>query len=438
MNKIIQNLKNRNRISKLVFGVVIAILLIPVGLSFWKTTYGPDLFSVNRSQVSMKDLSLKNVLSNTFQDKVESACKNKIAFGNYWVRFHNEWQYRLFRASATEKLVLGKEDYFYEEMYITEYLGHNFIGDRLMKKRVEALKRLQEILKSEYNIDLIPVLEPGKAFFSPEFIPDRYHPEIKGRSNYESFVDWSQKLQVNYLDLNRYFSQYKKTAPHLLYSKYGVHWSTYGLWKAADTLTHFIERTTGLNLPDIQHVSDSNSTFNKDLDFDLEPPMNLLFPLPHETMNFPTKKIVNDSNHTKPKVLTIGDSYYWGLISSGYTTQMFSENTYWYYNKTKWPNIWAWNDTVNYAQIKQNVLEHRVVLIMITDANIYKFSWEFVEQALLQFDPKNPVDRELLILNQLFRDNNFYNQLRIDALRKGIPFQEYIEQKIRERGGKPQ
>ncbi|HPS70899.1 MAG TPA: hypothetical protein PLM70_01465, partial [Bacteroidales bacterium] len=201
MNKIIQNLKNRNRISKLVFGVVIAILLIPVGLSFWKTTYGPDLFSVNRSQVSMKDLSLKNVLSNTFQDKVESACKNKIAFGNYWVRFHNEWQYRLFRASATEKLVLGKEDYFYEEMYITEYLGHNFIGDRLMKKRVEALKRLQEILKSEYNIDLIPVLEPGKAFFSPEFIPDRYHPEIKGRSNYESFVDWSQKLQVNYLDL---------------------------------------------------------------------------------------------------------------------------------------------------------------------------------------------------------------------------------------------
>lgn len=436
MNKIIQYFRNRYRLSKIFFGIVLVILLVPIGLSFLKSSYGPDLFSVDRSHVSIKDLTLAQFTSNTFQNKVESACKNKIAFGNYWVRFHNEWQYRLFRATKTEKLVLGKEDYFYEEMYITEYLGHNFIGDSLMKKRVEVVKRLQEILKKEYNIDLIPVLEPGKAFFSPEYIPDRYHPEIKGRSNYESFVDWSNKLNINYLDLNHYFKELKKSSPHLLYSKYGVHWSTYGLWTALDTLTHFIERTTELNLPDIQQIGDTNSTFNKDLDFDLEPPMNLLYPLPHETMNFPIKKIVNNASHTKPKVLTIGDSYYWGLISSGYTTQMFSENVYWYYNKTKWPNIWAWNDTVNYAEIKQNVLGHRVVLIMITDANIYKFSWEFVEQALLQFDPKNSVDQELLILNQLFRDNNYYNDMRKDAIRQGIPFQDYIEQKIKERGGK--
>jgi hypothetical protein len=73
---------------------------------------------------------------------------------------------------------------------------------------------------------------------------------------------------------------------------------------------------------------------------------------------------------------------------------------------------------------------------MITDANIYKFSWEFVEQALLQFDPKNTVDQELLLLNQLIRDNNRYNEFRVDAIRKGVSFQEYIEQKIRERGGK--
>lgn len=432
MSKIRDSFKNRNLITKIIFGFILFVLLIPVGLSWFKNGYGPELNSINRSSVSIKDLTLKDFINNNFQDKMESACKNPIAFGNYWVRFHNEWQYRLFRASKTEKLILGKEDYFYEEMYITEYLGHNFIGDQLMKKRVEELKKLQDILKREYQIDLIPVIEPGKAHFSPEFIPDRYHPDQKGRSNYESFMDWSKKLGVTYLDLNHYFKELKQQTPHLLYSKYGVHWSTYGLWQAADTLTHFIENQCNIDLPEIIHLGDTSSTFNKDLDFDLEPPMNLLCELPHEKMNFPIIKIVANKNSTKPKVLTIGDSYYWGLINSGYTGQMFSQHDYWYYNKTKWPNIWAWNDTVNISQIKQKVMEHQIVLIMITDANLYKFGWEFLEQALAQFAPKDKIDPDLLILNNLFRDNNFYNQLRIEAIRLGIPFEKYLQIKIQE------
>lgn len=419
--------KNRKSYSRLIFGLVMIVLLIPIGLSWNQNGYGPPLNSVSRSKVSIKDLNIKDFINTTFQNKVESACKNRIAFNNYWVRFHNEWLFRVFRSTKTEKLILGKQDFFYEEMYITEYLGHNFIGDELMKKRVIALKKLQKILSDQYDIQLITVIEPGKAFFDPQYIPNRYHPELKNRSNYESFIDWSAIYGVQLLDLNQYFNVLKRTSSHLLYSKYGVHWSTYGMWQAADTLTKFIENSTGWNMPEIYHLGDSSSRNNKDLDFDLEPPMNLLFELPHETMNFPIKKIVSDTHNIKPKVLTIGDSYYWSLINSGYTKQMFSENTYWYYNKTIWPNIWAWNDTVNVAQLKQTVLEHQVVLIMITDANLYKFGWEFVEQALAQFASSDSVDQDLIMINQLFRDNNYYNQLRKDALRKQIPFSKYLQ-----------
>lgn len=426
-NKIFQN---RQIKAKFLFGFLMMIMLAPLLLSFLTSLKGPELNSVQRTHASIKDLSLHNFTENIFQDKIESACKNQVAFGNYWIRAHNELQYRLFRNTATEKLVLGKNDYFYEEIYITEYLGHNFIGEEFMAKKVQALKKLQEILLRNYNIYLIPVLEPGKAYFSPEGIPDRYHPEIKTRSNYESFRDQAHNQNVTFLDLNHYFKALKPQSPHLLYSKYGVHWSTYGMWQAADTLTNFIEQVCQINLPDILHLSDTNSTYNKDLDFDLEPPMNLLFPLPHESMNFPKKWIISDSTHTKPKVLTVGDSYYWSLINNGYTNQMFAENPYWYYNKTIWPDIFKWDQTVDTSKLKEHILQNQIVLIMITDANLYKFGWDFIEQATEKFVPNEPIDPELLILNQLFSDNNYYNQMRKEAIRLQLPFSEYLKQKI--------
>ncbi|PKP21981.1 MAG: hypothetical protein CVU04_00295 [Bacteroidetes bacterium HGW-Bacteroidetes-20] len=424
--------KNRDQKSKMIFGFLMFLMLSPLLFSFITSWKGPELNSVQMTKVSIKDLGLKNFLENIFQDKVESACKNHIAFNNYWIRAHNELQYRLFRISATEKLVLGKNDFFYEEMYITEYLGRNFIGEDLMNKKVQALKKLQEILLNQYNIYLIPVIEPGKAHFSPEEIPDRFHPNYKTRSNYESFRDHAKNQDVTFLDLNQYFKALKPTSPHLLYSKYGVHWSSYGMWQAADTLTKFIEQVCQINLPDIIHLSDSNSTYNKDLDFDLEPPMNLLFPLPHESMNFPNKKIVCDSTHTKPKVLTVGDSYYWSLMNNGYTHQMFSENPYWYYNKTIWPDLWNFDNIVDTSKLKEIILQNQIVLIMITDANLYKFGWEFVEQSLQKFAPQDPVDSELLMLNYLFSDINNYNYFRKEAIRKQIPFSEYLKIKIAE------
>lgn len=424
--------KNREQKSKLIFGFLLFLMLSPLLFSFISSWKGPELNSVQITKVSLKDLDFKNFKENIFQDKVESACKNNIAFSNYWIRAHNELQYRVFRSTVTEKLVLGKNDFFYEEMYITEYLGHNFIGEDLMRKKVLALKKLQDILLKQYNIYLIPVIEPGKAFFSPEAIPNRYHPKNKSRSNYESFRDNAYDQKVTFLDLNEYFRALKPTSPQLLYSKYGVHWSTYGMWQAADTLTNFIEQVCQINLPDILHLSDTNSTYNKDLDFDLEPPMNLLFLLPHESMNFPKKWIICDSTHTKPKVLTVGDSYYWSLINNGYTNQMFAENPYWYYNRTIWPDIWKWDQQVDTSKLKENILKNQIVLIMITDANLYKFGWDFIEQALEKFAPNDPIDPELLILNHLFGDNNFYNQMRKDALRQQLPFSEFLKQKIKE------
>lgn len=395
---------------------------------------GEPLYGVtpNSEHLQRDSISCKQFCTGTAQAEMERYIKHHAGFCNDWIRLYNELNFRLFRYSTAEKLVLGKQDFFYEEMYITEYLGRNFIGDRYIQKKVLLLKQLQQLLKEKYGVTLFLVFEPGKTYFSPEQIPDRYHPEIKGVSNYERFLYFCGKAQVDYLDLNHYFRTLKRDSPHLLYSKYGVHWSTYGLWVATDTLTHFIENKEYINLPDYKRVGDSTSTVNKDLDFDLEPSMNLLCGLPHEKMYFPIYRFTYEPQiHSKPRVLTIADSYYWSFWNSGISENLFSDNQYWYYNRTVYPDIWG-DDAhfVDKSKLKEVIENQDIILLMITDANLYDFGWNFIEESLKALNPTYKDDEELAVLNTILSDKNWYAALLSESVRKQKPFKDILYQTV--------
>lgn len=424
--------KNHNKTALVLWIFITVLLFLPLILAQFPKIAGEKLHGITYANKSDAPFTWKNVTSGQFQENADNLVRQNVGLSNSWVRFHNEINFRAFRYSKTEKLVLGKNDCFFEEIYITEYLGHNYIGEHFIRKKVENLKRLQELLKNQYNKHLILVFEPGKASFSPESIPDRYHPEIKGSSNYEGFTRECRRQNVSFLDLNRYFVELKPTSPHKLYSKYGVHWSSYGLWVAADTLSRFIERTCAIDLPDCLVLGDSNSTRNKDLDFDMEPPMNLLCELPHETMNFPIRSFLYDSTrHARPRAFTIADSYYWSIWNYGIAQSLFSENTFWYYNRTVYPDIWdpiVWADKSQLADI---IGSSDLILLMITEANLYDFGWGFVEEALAALDSTYVPDPEIATLNETLGNKDAYRELLLQSRREQKPFAEVIRRKIK-------
>lgn len=424
--------KQHNKTALILWIIIVVLLLLPLIFSQFPKFSGQPLHGINR--IDKQDISFnwKELISGRFQENTDQFVRQNTGLSSYWVRLHNEINFRAFRYSNTEKLVLGKNDCFFEEIYITEYLGHNYIGKHFIQKKVANLKRLQEILEKQYHKHLLLVFEPGKASFAPESIPDRYHPELKGTSNYEGFTKECAQQGVTFLDLNHYFVEMKPTSPHKLYSKYGVHWSSYGLWLAADSLTRFIERTCAINLPDCLVLGDSNSTHNKDLDFDMEPPMNLLCELPHETMNFPIRTFLYDSTrHARPRAFIIADSYYWSIWNSGITENLFSENTFWYYNRTVWPDIWdpiVWADKTKLAETIGN---HDLILLMITEANLYDFGWSFVEEALSALDSTYTPDPEITTLNQILGDKETYHSLLQQSRREQRPFAEVLKGRIK-------
>lgn len=406
------------------------LLLTPLLLSPFDNLRGKELVGTDRSTFTMKDFKWKRLFSGEFQENFESSSKNNVGLGNSWVRAYNELQFRLFRYTKTKKLILGKEDCFYEEFYIRGYLGHNFIGDALIEEKIKELRDLQKLLYDSCQIYLLPVFEPGKAFFAPQYIPDYFHPEIKSISNYERYIFYCNKYNINYLDLQACFKNWQKDSPHLLYSKYGVHWSSYGMWRAVDTLIPFIEKSCNINLPDLIYIGDSNSTQNKDLDFDLEPPMNLLYSLPHEVMNFPIYQFDTNAKYTRPKVLTIADSYYWSIMNHHISANLFQSNDFWYYNKSVWPNIFSPDAYVNDSTRKEIIASQDIILLMITDANLYNFGWCFLEQTLPMFNPNYKISHKVLKANELLDNSYSYDNLVKESIRKEKSFKDLLNEYI--------
>ena len=144
------------------------------------------------------------VFQNTFNTKFE----NNIGFRNPLIRLKNQIDYSLFKVSNNYKVIIGANNCLFEEGYILDYCGQNFVGKTYIDEKLRRAKWVQDYLKTK-GITLIFVFEPGKASYHSEFIPERYHPEKKLLSNYKFYTQRCKELGIANLDLNKWFLSIK-------------------------------------------------------------------------------------------------------------------------------------------------------------------------------------------------------------------------------------
>ncbi len=365
-----------HRTQQTLLAIMLVIMVLPLVGSFVPATRGKPLFGVETTP--MKRPSLWRILDHTWQQKAEEAIKQQLGFSNHGVRLINDLNYRCFHYSNAPKLVIGRHDYFFEDIYLDEYMGKDFVGEDTIQSNIFKLKQLQEYFHQQGQ-ELLLILAPGKARYMPEELPTYVFKGV--HTNYDSYVRELHRQGVDYLDLNAYFSTLKKHSEHPLFSRHGIHWTTYGMWVAADTLQRYIEQRTGMTLPDIVQVGDTLSNAKVDLDFDLEPPMNLLCPLRHETLYFPIMQFMLPTA-PRAEALLIADSYAWSLWDHGILQHWFAQTDYWYYNYAVYPNIWEPNICrVQPEQLIPTLQRKDVVILLMTDANLRNFGWDFLDQV---------------------------------------------------------
>lgn len=329
-------------------------------------------------------LNWKNWNNGSYQESAENNLKAKIGFQPLLVRLHNQLDYSLFNKLNTSAVIKGKQGYFYESGYIEAHYGMDYVGEKQIKNTVSKLNELRDSLLA-HNIKLLVFIAPGKASFFPEYIPDEYAPYKSEKTNYLEYKRFLSRTKIPVLDAKQWFEAMKTTSPHPLYPKAGIHWSIYGEFLAVDSL---VNRIQGFGFPDMPSYQLKRIQISKENlygDFDLGNALNLLFKVDTYPLAYPDYEVLHP-NGKQPKVLVVGDSYYAGLFYNYHLSEkVFGDGDYWYYNRQIFNSKSNGNLAPKDIDMRSRVEEHDVVVLMMTDGNLAKFGFGWIEAMLYRY-----------------------------------------------------
>lgn len=366
-------------LKRFVLFVLLGALFIPIIQIRYHLVREPALFGYYE-QAAFPDLKMfawKSWFSSAFQTRVSKQVNENIGFRNSLIRINNQYDFSLFRTIHADGFIAGKKGYLYEEDYILEYIGRNFIGKTAIDTKIARLKAVQEELERR-GTHLLLVIEPGKASFYPEFIPDHYRPDRRSITNLDYMKRRMDALQVEYIDMNRWFLEMKDTSRMKLFPEYGMHWSISSVTLAVDSLTRYMREKYEVQIPgwtvEKMEVSDSL----RGSDRDIADMLNLVFPLPPVQAAYPVIRF----EPTKPtlRVISVADSYFNNIFYQ-YTPHLFAKTEYWYYNSSLVYLDSSGTGKVDHSNLSEKFREFDVILLMVSEINAHCGFWDFADQT---------------------------------------------------------
>lgn len=347
----------------------------------------------------------KDWFSGKYQKNEEEYLNESFGFRNSLVRVNNQLAFSFFGRANAENIVVGKNNYLFQRPSINAYFGLDFLGNERIETRMNRLKFISDTL-SKLNKNLILIFGTGKGSFFPEYIPEKFHTE-KGITNFEYQPEIAQKLGLNYIDFNRYFIDFKKTSPYPLFPQYGIHWSRYGGCLVTDSVLHYIESLRNIDMPELI-IDTIEMSRPENEDYDIAGGMNLLFRLKSFDMAYPKIRYESDSGKTKPSVLVIGDSFYWGMSNMD-ISKAFSKNTFWFYNNRGTAGALHELSVVMRLKMAEEIKDYDVVILIGTEASMPDWGWGFIENTYCYFKGRSITELDEL----LFQDEVLYIKERL-------------------------
>ncbi len=372
--------------------------------------------------------SWKDWYDGKYQTDFDKYLEGHIGFRNFLVRLTNQIDYGLYRDPHAEGVVVGKNDQLFESDYIRAYTGGDFIGETNIDKKIRMLKFIQQHLKKEINIDLILVFEPGKGSFYPEYIPDRYFLNAKPNTNYKCFVQKAKDYNVKYIDFNSFFLAIKGKTEYPLYAQYGTHWSIYGMSIAADSIIKYIEHIRKIDMPEAFIDSFQVETRSRRPDYDVGKTLNLMWQLNEkQSLAYPVYRFEKNQEKNKPMVLAVADSYYWNIFNTRIPQNLFSNEDYWYFYSKVYPDTYSNPVFVGDLDLKEEIEKQDVILLMVTERFLYKFGWNFIEDAYSLYGEASEYDKVHKYKCDIWNYSEWFNSVIEKAEDRNLTLEEWLE-----------
>jgi len=352
-----------------------------------------------------------------YQSKLTTYLEQNIGFHDALTRLFNQCDFSLFSIPHAARIIIGKNNCLQADTHIAAYLGTDFVGKRYIDDKVARVKFLRDYFWQKKGIRFLIVFAPGKAFYYPESIPDRFLLSKRGPTNYGYYVSQLQKNGVDFVDFNHYLVSLKDTSRRNLYPKTGIHWSCYGACICADSLIRYLEVKLNRTLPHMVIDSLVEEKEARKEDDDMDRVMNLIRKTPVPVMTYPVFHHVYTGTAPKPSVLFISDSFYWYWFYNGIIKNTFQREDMWYYDKEVYPEQNTKPTNVAQINLDSAINRHEVVILMQTNGGYGNLGFGFVDRAYEYYYPgktpnlrfvealhKNPVAME--DLRKRAKENN--------------------------------
>jgi len=369
--------------------------------------------------------SIKTWFSDEFQVRFNKATEERVGFRPGLIRLKNQLEYFLFHKANASGVVVGKHRDLFESDYIRSYTGRDYLGDYFWDQKFRRLKQVSDTL-ARLGVQVVIVLEPGKASYNPENIPSRFTGFKTEKTNYQAILKGSGQKGIPLLDLNRFYRDKKSSAPFPLYPKGGIHWSVGGMVLSADTLLGFMNGVLHLSVPDlvIDRVEMSDSL--RDTDGDVAGLMNLLRAPKHPKMGYPVFHLTEMDDGRKPRVLAISDSYYFNIMGAKIPARAFANEAFWYYNNTIYPDTWSAPKDTSSIDVPKTVEGMDLVLIMVTERFYHRFDWDFTDVLYRHYYPAAQKEYRYEFMRGIVRNYDWFDDIQKQADYAGVPMEEKL------------
>ena len=375
-------------------------------------------------------ISTRAWFNGEFQAGFERATEERLGFRAGLIRLKNQLQFSLFRKANAEGVVVGKKNYLYEYDYIRAYAGKDYLGSDFWEEKFRRLALVRDTLR-ELGVELALVLEPGKASYYPEYIPKAYLRHRGDSTNYQKLVELSGQNQLSFLDLNSFFISQRSKADHPWYTREGVHWAYNGMLAAVDTLLSFSDQLVPETIPDMQVYQGTISRVARDTDDDLARLMNLIKTPARDEKEYPSYRIESANPELRPRVLVISDSYYFNILNARIPEQAFANQAFWYYSKAIYPETWSAPKDTSMIDVRAEVEQMDLILLMITERFYYKLAWNIIETLYQVYYPDEFRDVIYGYCTRIITDYAWFDLVARDAVHKNQALGEVIKDHAR-------
>lgn len=324
--------------------------------------------------------SVANWFNGDFQEAAALWLNDHVGLRSTLVRVFNQYHYSTFNNARAQAVVIGESGYLYELNYIKAVTGADFIGDSAVEAKVRKLAALTDTLAARGKQVLV-VLAPGKGSFYPQYIPAHYFDKGTARTNYAAYSEALLRYEVPVFDAKLWFESLRETSPYPLFPRTGIHWSRYGEVLVADSLLRLIGGM-GAGL-EITHVEASRSM--RETDDDIEQGMNLLFDLPDLEMGYPAFHVRPHPAVQAEKIITVADSYFWGMYNFGMSRDAMGDGSFWFYNEAVYTSASLEPTPAESLDVRAEIEASGGVVFICTDANLSRFAFGFIDRAAAEF-----------------------------------------------------